>query len=274
MQMRHIPILVAVAFVTDVSIAQPQVTISLISESGVKNAEYLHFSISNATSTMQNFTFTKFSKNGKYANPNLFQYNETIDTGFHKMKITLKAQTEQNVLDTFFVDSTISRMEIFVFLSTIDTIGAFIKEVKTINYKTGFDYLDFSLIDKPKIGSKAAFKVLNNGERDVYGYPNSAFFFGTLYEEIGDDQWAQLYPLYTNIKYCDTTAFAKPLSKGKSTIAWTPNDKDCSEYAFTKKGNFFFELLYTTAPNSGTVLYGLTKINKIDVYRQISEFSI
>lgn len=254
--------------------AQTQVTISLITDTGVKKAEYLHFSITNAISTTHNFTFNKFSKDGKYSNTNLFQYSEDIDTGLHKMNIAFKSNKEQIISDSLFIDTTTSRVEIFVFISTNDTTGDYIKEVKTLKFLTNSNFVKFSILDKPKIGSTAVFNIENIGNTEIYGYPNNAFFFGTLYEEIGDDSWTQHYPHYINIKYCDTVSNAKPLSVGQSTRTWTPNDKNCSEYRFIKKGNYYFELLYSTTNTANQLSQGLTRLNKVDVFRQIFEFKL
>jgi len=254
--------------------AQPQVTVSLITDPGVRQAKYLHFTISNATSTTHNFTFNKFSKDGHYPNTNLFQYNEGIDTGFHKMNISFKTDKEQNISDTLLIDSTTSRVEIFVFISTTDSTGDFIKEIKTIEYLTNSNYIKFSFIDKPKIGTDAVFNIQNIGDKEIYGYPNNGFFFGTLYEEIGNDSWTQHYPLYINIKYCDTVSKAKPLPVGQITQTWTPNEKDCSKYKFIKNGNYYFELLYSTSNFPNPVFQGLTRLNKFEICRQIFEFSL
>ena len=272
--MRHFKILIVLIFLTELLFAQPQVTISLITDTGVKKTEYLHFSISNSTSTTHNFTFNKFSKDGRYPNTNLFQYSEHIDTGFHKMNISFKTDKEQNICDTLLIDSTISRVEIFIFISTTDSIGDFIKEVKTLKYKTNSNDVKFSFVYKPKIGSDAVFNIQNIGDKEIYGYPNNALFFGTLYEEVGKDSWTQHYPLYINIKYCDTVLSEKPLSVGQTTQAWTPNDKDCSKYKFVKKGNYYFELLYSTTKSSNSVFQGLTRLNKVDICRQIFEFEL
>lgn len=272
--MRHFKILIVLIFLTQILFAQPQVTISLITDTGVKKTEYLHFSISNATSTTHNFTFDKFSKDGWYSNTNLFQYSENIDTGLHKINITFKTDKEKNITDTLLIDSTTSRVEIFLFISTTDSTGDFIKEVKTLKYQTNSNYVKFSLFDKPKIDSDARFNIENIGDKEIYGYPNNAFFFGTLYEEIGNDSWTQHYPLYINIKYCDTVSPAKALAVGQSTQTWTPNDKNCSKYKFVKKGNYYFELLYSTTNSSNSVFQGLTRFNKADIYRQIFEFKL
>jgi len=256
------------------SVAQPQVTISLITDTGVKKTEYLHFSISNATSTTHDFTFDKFSKDGWYSNTNLFQYSEDIDTGLHKMHVTLKTNKEQNISDTLLIDSTTSRVEIFVFISTTDSTGDFIKEIKTLRYQENSNYIKFSIIDKPKVGSNAVFNIENIGDKEIYAYPNNAFFFGTLYEEIEKDSWTQHYPLYINIKYCDTIGIVRPLKIGQSIKTWTPKDKDSSEYKYVKRGNYFFELLYSTSNSSNSVFQDLTKLNKVDIYRQIFEFTL
>jgi hypothetical protein len=259
---------------TKFSFAKPQVTISLITDTGVKKTEYLHFSISSKTSKTHNFTFDKFSKDGWYSNTNLFQYSEEIDTGLHKMNIVFKTDKEQNIFDTLFIDNTTSRVEIFVFISTTDSTGDFIKEIKTLKYQTNSNYVKFSILDKPRIGSNAEFSIENIGDKEIYGYPNNAFFFGTLYEEIGNDSWTQHYPLYINIKYCDTISIAKPLGVGQSTRTWTPNDKDCSVYKFSKEGAYYFEFLYSTTTSSSQVMQGVTKFNKSDVCRQIFEFKL
>jgi hypothetical protein len=272
--MRHFKILIVLIFLTKFSFAQQQVTISLITDRGVKKTEYLHFSISNANSTTHNFTFDKFSKDGLYSNTNLFQYSEDIDTGFHKINVAFKTDKEQNIIDTLLIDSTTSRVEIFVFISTTESTGDFIKEIRTLKYRANPNYVKFSLIDKPKIGSDAAFNIENIGDKEIYGYPNNAFFFGTLHEEIGNDSWTQHYPLYIDIKYCDTVSAAKPLAVGQTTQTWTPNDKDCSKYKFIKKGNYYFELLYSTTNSSGSVFQGLTRLNKNDICRQIFEFKL
>lgn len=272
--MRHFKILIVLIFLTEILLAQPQVTISLIIDTGVKKTEYLHFSISNATSTTHNFTFDKFSKDGLYSNTNLFQYSEDIDTGLHKMNIAFKTDKEQNITDTLLIDSTTSRVEIFVFISTTDSTGDFIKEVKTLKYKANVNYVKFRLLDKPKVGSDAAFNIENIGDKEIYGYPNNGFFFGTLYEEIGNDSWTKHYPLYIDIKYCDTVSPAKPLPVGQTTQTWTPNDKDCSKYKFVKEGTYYFELLYSTTNSSSSVFERLTRLNKLDICRQIFEFKL
>lgn len=272
--MRHLTKFILLLFLTKFSFAQPQVTISLITDTGVKKTEYLHFSISNATATTHNFTFDKFSKDGRYSNTNLFQYSEDIDTGLHKMNIAFKTDNEKKISDTLFIDTKTKRVEIFVFISTSDSAGDFIKEVKTLKYQANSNYVKFSLIDKLKIGSEAKFSIENIGDKEVYGYPNNAFFFGTLYEQIGNDSWTKHYPLYINIKYCDTVSQAKPLAVGQSAQTWTPNNKDCSKYKFVKKGNYYFELLYSTANFSNSVFQGLTQLNKVDIYRQIFEFRL
>lgn len=272
--MRHFKILIVLNFLTGFLFAKPQVTISLITDAGVKKTKYLHFSISNATSTTHNFTFDKFSKDGRYSNTNLFQYSKDINTGLYKMNIAFKTDTEQNITDTLLIDTTTSRVEIFVFISTTDSTGDFIKEIRSLKYQDNSNYVKFSLIDKPKIGSDATFNIENIGNKEIYGYPNNGFFFGTLYEEIGNDSWTQHYPLYINIKYCDTVSPAKPLLVGQTTQTWTPNDKDCSKYKFIKKGNYYFELLYSTTNSSTPIFQGLTKLNKIDICRQIFEFKL
>jgi hypothetical protein len=272
--MRYLKILMILLFLANVSVGQPQVTISLITDMGVKKTEYLHFSISNATSSTHDFTFDKFSKDGWYHNTNLFQYSEDIDTGSHKINVVFKTDKEQNISDILVIDSTTARVEIFVFISTTNSTGDFIKEIKTLKYQTNSKYVKFSIVDKPRIGSAAVFNIENVGNKEIYGYPNNAFFFGTLYEEIGDDSWTQHYPHYINIKYCDTVAIAKPLAVGQSTKTWTPNDKDCSVYKFIKKGNYYFELLYSTTNTASQLFQGLTKLNKVEICRQIFEFKL
>jgi hypothetical protein len=272
--MRHFKIFIVLIFLTKILFAQPQVTISLITDTGVKKTEFLHFYITNTSSTTHDFIFDKFSKDGWYPNTNLFQYSADIDTGLHKINVVFKTDKEENIVDTLLIDSRTSRLEIFIFISTADSTGDFVKEIKTLKYQSKSDYVKFSNVDKPKIGSNAEFHIENVGDKKIYSYPNNAFFFGTLYEEIGDDSWTQHYPLYINIKYCDTIANAKPLEVGQSTKTWTPNNKDCSVYKFIKKGSYYFELLYSTTNSSSPVFQGATKLYKIDICRQIFEFKL
>jgi hypothetical protein len=107
----------------------------------------------------------------------------------------------------------------------------------------------------------------------VTSYPNPAFFFGTLYEETGEDEWTQHYPKSIDIKYCDTITTAHPLATGQTSIAWPPDEKTCAPFKFTKKGNYYFELLYSTDSRSIS-FQGPTKLNKASVYRQIVEFKL
>lgn len=272
--MRQITIFIVLILLTKFSSAQPQVTISLITDTGVKKAEYLHFYLSNASSRTHNFSFDKFSKDGLYSNTNLFQYSADIDTGIYNINVKFKADKEEHIIDTLLIDNKTSRVEIFIFISTNDSSEDFVKEIKTLKYQRNSDYVRFSNIDKLKLGSNAEFHIENIGDKEIYGYPNNAFFFGTLYEEIGNDSWTQHYPLYINIKYCDTIATAKSLPIGQFTKTWTPNDKDCSIYKFLKTGSYYFELLYSTRNSSSHVFQGLTKLNKIDIYRQIFQFKL
>jgi hypothetical protein len=272
--MRHLTIFSLLIFLTKLSFAKPQVTISLITDNGVKKTEYLHFYISSKNFTSHDFTFDKFSKDGWYSNTNLFQYSADIDTGLYKVNVQFKTDKVENIIDTLLIDNRTSRIEIFIFISTTDSIGDFVKEIKTLMYQSKSDYVEFSIVDKPEIGSYAEFFIKNIGDKKIYGYPNNAFFFGTLYKEVGNDSWTQHYPLYINIKYCDTISSAQPLDIGKSTKTWTPNNKDCSVYKFIKKGSYYFELLYSTTISSSSVLKGLTILNKCDVCRQIFEFKI
>ncbi len=272
--MRHLTTFLVLIILANTSFAKRQMTISLITDPGVKATEYLQFSILNSTSTTHEFTFDKFSKDGNYGNLNLFQYSEDIDTGLHIVNITLKGQKGQNIIDTLRIDGTTIRIKLFILVSTTESTGDFIKEIKTLSFKAHSENLTFSLFSKPKIGTKAVFNIQNMGDKDVYGYPNSAFFFGTLYEKIREHSWIQHYPHYISIKYCDTIARARPLTKGQKTNAWTPNANDCSEYVFQKKGDYYFELLYTLTDSLATVMQGLTRIIKADVYRQVFEFKI
>lgn len=272
--MRHSFLLVILVFFTKLISANPQVTISLVTDQGIKTAEYLRFSISGPKGITHDFIYNKFSKEGKYPNSNLFQYNQDIDTGSYTVNILFKTNKSTNTADSVLVDNTTGRVEIYVFISTSPVNGDYIKEVKTLKYQSVSEYLKFYQPNKFQLGSEAKFRIENIGSKPVYGYPNNAFFFGTLHIEAGNDSWTQHYPLYIDIKYCDTLAAAKPLASGQFTEAWTPNDKDCSAYKFVQPGSYFFELLYLTENPVKSVVRGLTKFTSAAVYRQIFEFRI
>src|SRR4051812_37085160 len=106
-------------------------TISLLTEQGVKKAKFLTFSISGINNTLCNFTFDEFSESGSYSNANLFQYSKRIGIGQYKMTITLKTDKDQTLEDSLLIDATTSRIEIFVFLSTNDSATDFVKKIKT-----------------------------------------------------------------------------------------------------------------------------------------------
>lgn len=256
------------------TIAQKQITISLITDQGVKDADYLSLSLLNPNSLTRNFEYTAFSKDGKYPNINLYQYNFDIDTRMNRINLNLKAIREQNISDSFHVDHNTSRVDIFVFLSSNETTGAYIKEVKTLKYLRNPISVKFSFHHTPQIGSTALFDIENVGKTEIYGYPNNALFFGTLYENIEGDSWIQHYPKYINIQYCDSVLPVKSLAVGQATTAWTPNNKDCSEFKFYQNGKYFFELLYSTDKLPRDFKDGMTKLSHINLFRQIFEFEI
>lgn len=254
--------------------AQPQVTITLITDTGVKHTDNLHFFISNGHSTSHNYTYNKFSRTGEYPNLNLFQYNEDIDTGKFKIDVTLKTATNKNVFDSFTVDGLTKRVEIFIYVGVKDSISDYIKEIKTLKYESHSDPLQFGFIDKPKIGSPAVFNLTNSSDLTLFGYPNNAFFFGTLYKETGNDSWSQHYPLYIDIKYCDTISNPKPLTKNQTVKSWVPNEKNCSQYKLKEKGNYFFELLFSDKSEPETLVQGETTLKRQKIFRQILEFTL
>lgn len=254
--------------------AQPQVTITLITEPGVKHSDNLHFYITNGQTTTHNFTFKKFSKTGEFPNLNLFQYNEGIDTGHFKVDVSLKTATTKNTIDSLTIDSTTKRVEIFVYVAVKDSVSDYVKEIKTLKYVNHSDPFHFSFIEKPQVGAKAAFNVTNSSDFALFGYPNNAFFFGTLYKETGKDSWSQHYPLHIDVKYCDTASNPKPLIKSQTEKSWVPNEKDCTEYKFKEKGNYFFELLFSDRSEPDTLVEGETKLKRQNIFRQIFEFSL
>jgi hypothetical protein len=254
--------------------AQRQVTISLITDPGVKHSDNLHFYIANGQSTTHNFTYDQFSKTGEYPNLNLFQYNENIDTGHFKFEAILKTATTKTVVDSLVIDNTTERVEIFVYVGVKDAISDYIKEIKTLKYKSHSNPLQFNFIDKPKIGSKAVFRITNSSDLTLFGYPNNAFFFGTLYKEIDKDSWIQHYPLYIDIKYCDTVSNPRPLIKNETVTSWVPKDEDCSEYKFEEKGNYYFELLFSDKSAPDRLIQGETELKKQNIFRQILEFKL
>jgi hypothetical protein len=266
--------LLIVTLLAKFALGQKQITISLITDQGVKNIDYLNLSILKSNLPAHNFEYSDFSKDGKYPNTNLYQYNFNIDTGLNRINLNLKALREQNISDSFTVDHNTSRVEVFIFISTDETTGAYIKEVKTLKYLRNPISVKFSFLKTPQIGSPASFNIENVGINEIYGYPNNALFFGTLYENIEADSWIQHYPNYINIEYCDTVLPIKSLAVGQVTKAWTPNDEDCSEFKFTQNGKYFFELLYSSAKAPHCFLSGMTKFCQIEVFRQIFEFEI
>jgi len=256
------------------TVAQTQVTITLITDPGVKHSDNLRFYITNGHSTTHNFTFKKFSKTGNYSNLTLFQYSEDIDQGHFKFHVTLKTATEKNVVDSLTIANTTIRVEIFVHVGVKNSTGDYIREIKTLKYESHSEPLKFTFIETPKIGSKAAFKLTNSSGVLLFGYPNNAFFFGTLYKETGKDAWSQEYPLYTELKYCDTTSSPKPLAKDETTKSWVPNEKDCTEYTFKETGNYYFELLFSEKSEPDTLVQGETLLKRQKIFREIFEFSL
>ncbi len=272
--MKQISILLLLSFLNLFSLANPQVTISLITEQGVKKARSLQFYISDKNSTTHKFEFDEFARDGYYYNTNLFQYNDKIDTGLYNINVLFKTDKDQRISDSLLVDNAVARVEIFIFIASGDSVGDFIREVKTLTYQANSDYLEFSFQEKPVVGSKAVFTILNKGDQPLYGYPNNGFFFGTLYEKIGRGSWIQHYPKYIDIHYCDTVVASKPLEVDKSVWAWVPNENDCSEFVFRKKGKYNFQLLYSTSSQFNAARQGLTKISKAVIYSQQFQFEI
>jgi hypothetical protein len=254
--------------------AQSYAVITLITDPGVKHTDYLHFDISNGQSTSHDFTFREFSRTGEYPNLNLFQYSDDIDTGQFKLNIILKTATEKNVVDTLTIDSSTHGVEIFIYLSVKDSLSDYIKEIKIVKYVSHPESIKFNFIEKPKIGSKAAFQITSLSDLPLFGYPNNAFFFAALYKEIDSDAWVKHYPLSIDIKFCDTISSPKALLKNEISKSWTPNNKDCSEYKFNEKGNYFFELLYSDRSEPDRLTQGETIIKKQNVFRQIFEFNL
>ena len=272
--MRTFILIVIAPLLTFKLFAQAQVTITLIADSGVRHSTNLHFYITNGVSKTHNFTFTKFSKSGEYSNPNLLEYNENIDTGHFKINIALQTTTLQIVTDSLTIESFTARVEIFVYVSVKNSKSDYIREVNTIKYLTDSTHLAFNFIDKPQIGSKAVFQITNLSPLPLFGYPNPAFFLGTLYKEIGDDSWSQFYPLSIDHKYCNTNSDPMPLHKNETAKSWVPNEKDCSEYHFKESGNYYFELLFSDNMKPTIIVQEETKLKKQQVFREVFEFNL
>ncbi|RZK01253.1 MAG: hypothetical protein EOO46_20680 [Flavobacterium sp.] len=249
-------------------------TISLVTDAGVKSSKYFEFFISKEESRTHNFHYDKFSNTGKYSNLNLFQYSEEIDWGNHVINVHLKTDKEQTIQDSLEITPETKRVEIFVFISTSDSTGDYVREIRTLKYQANSDHLRFMFETPPKLGSFAEFSIKNASNKTFIGYPNAGFFFGTLYEEIRNDGWTQHYPLYIHHTFCDTITLPNPLLPKQSRSAWTPNSDNCTAFKFVKTGSYFFELLYTESNTESLTLQGSTKIRTFKVYRQIFEFNI
>jgi hypothetical protein len=266
-------LLVLFFFVIELS-AQSSVSIHLITEPGVKRTSYLQFSFTDGTSQPVFYRFEKFSITGEYPNLNLFGYHKQINEGNYKVDVQIKTNIVKATIDTLVVDSATQGIDMFIYVSTKDSISDYVKEIKILKYLDHSDPLKFSTVEKPTLGSKAAFTIKNTGLIPLYGYPNNAFFFGALYEEIGDDAWTKHYPQEIEIKFCDTISKPKPINLGETTRAWTPNPEKCLEYQFVEKGKYYFELLFTDKSEPEIAIQEQTKILRQNIFREIFEFKV
>jgi len=272
--MRYITLLLAFLSIAISNFAQLQLTVDIVADSGVKTAKFIKFDISNEQEIIYGFSFNKFAKDGIYPNNTLFQYNDNIDRGRFKITASLKSENLYDVSDSLFVDNKVSRIEIFIFISLSNSLNEYIKEIKILKFYNNLEYLKFSAFSSQKVGTEASFKISNVSDSSVYPYPNTSFFFGTLYESYKDQGWSQYYPLYNDIKFCDTVSLKKKLLVNQIDTAWTPNDDDCSKFIFKKHGSYYFELLYTFSDFEILSQVRSTKIKTITVGRQIYEFKI
>jgi hypothetical protein len=270
--MRQIFILVFTFIFVYHANAQIQVTVNLARDSGVKRTEHLYFSISSKKEVVYNFHYDKFS-NVSPTSTDLYQHNAPVHEGNYKLSVSLEKEEKESILDSLIIDGSIARVEIFILVST-DYSSDYIKEIKLLYFKKTANNIKFSINDTLKVGSKASFRIQNQSDKSFVGYPNNGFFFGTLYENIHNDSWTQHYPINLNYNYCDTISKSKSLLKGQQTIAWTPNDNDCSEYVFVKNGNYFFQLLYSEQNTPTAIRRNRTNIIILTVYREIFLFTI
>ncbi|MDF2190391.1 hypothetical protein [Paraflavitalea sp. CAU 1676] len=265
-------ILLFLAFLNS-SLAQPQVTITLITDTGVKRTNLLQFNIAQAGNSVISFNYNNFRKDGRYNNSNLYQHNERLQTGQYMTTIHLSGEKDEQVSDTLLIDSSTARVEIFLYLSATAS-NDFIKEVKTLIYQKEADHLQFAPIETTSPGNKAAFNITNKSQYTILSYPNPAFFFGKLHEQIGRDRWAAHYPKNIDGRFCDTTAAPHPLQSGAAATAWTPLKEHCRTYRFTRPGKYFFDLLYTLDEPYTNRQEGPTIITRRKIYRKIHEFSV
>ena len=254
--------------------AQTGLSIHLITDSGVKKTNYLQFSFTDGTSQPVFYRFEKFSSTGEYSNLNLFGYHKQVNEGTYKVEVELKTNIVKSTVDTLVVDSATRGVEMFIYISTKDSISDYVREIKILKYLNHSDPLKFSTIEEPKVGSKAAFAIRNTGAKPFYGYPNNAIFFGALYEQVGDDSWTKHYPKEIEIKFCDTVSKPKAINPAETIRAWTPNLENCLEYQFAEKGGYYFELLFTDKSEPDTTIQEETKILRQNIFREIFEFKI
>ena len=166
--MKKIIIVSIFTLLTNIVIAQIQMTVTIISDPGVKKSEYLDFALHSKKETDFNFKFEDFSTIGETTTSNLYQHSGEIDQNLYLVDIKLKSKELQLFNDTLIVDKTILRIELFVYVGSKDSLTDYIREIKILQYKDHPNYLNFSVPKKLKIGSKAMFNIKNLSEIIYY----------------------------------------------------------------------------------------------------------
>lgn len=267
------PVLLILTAWSHVALAQPQVSILLSTDTGVKDANNFKFNITGSASSSISFIFNNFSKDGRYYNKNLYQLNDILQLGQYLVSMTLSGKQAQTITDTLDIDSNTARVEIYVRFASAET-GDYIKELETMIIQKEADHLQFTTIDPTTPGNKAAFQITNKSKQAIVGYPNPAFFFGKLYAQVGRDRWVAHYPKSVDFKFCDTVAAPHPLQAGASTTAWTPMNEHCITYRFNRQGKYYFDLFYSVDGQQINKMVGPTRIKRCKLYRKQHIFTV
>ena len=264
-------ILIILCFFYHHSYSQPQVTISLYVDSGVKQSKHLYFRIVGVSGNSHEFIYDDFSNDGWYANHHQFQYSQEIHAGQYQVLVTHSTGNGYSISDSLFIDSNTSRVDIQLYVGTKDATQDYIRLMKTVRSLAPERSLKIMPPQNASAGSAAFFGIQNTGIADVFSYPHPRIFFGRLYEKTNNREVVH-YPRQPELPLCNTAVDPQPLRPGSETTAYVPVSEDCTPYYFTRNGRYVFEMFYAFRPATEQKLPEGTVLHRADIYRQVLDF--
>ena len=232
------------------------------------SVESFHNELLQSTLMTSDFGNVVNGPNGLYR-PNLDLYlhgNGRLNTGINKLIITLSTKTSV-YKDTFYVniDSSITRVEVKCLIGKSTNSISYVKDFtvkRIINNPAGIVLLPKTLA----LGKPLDIMICNHTSDTIYGNSIGNHFVAELKMKKGSG-----YGMYDFFRPCAPKGLAVPLVPGDSTRLHVNDEKNCTNIAIDKTGEFMVTIYSSNMPFSDEIPLDLiekasTRFRVIDFY--------